>query len=98
MIGVRLAKRANASSSSGYRRAVAAIHVVTAALLASLVIVGTALISGAALNRFIPAAPVFDVSAAAALVVFGLVLTASATVVPTVLRLREPLARRLSVE
>lgn len=76
----------------------AAIHVVTAALLASLVIVGTALISGAALNRFIPAVPVFDVSAAAALVVFGLVLTASATVVPTVLRLREPLARRLSVE
>ena len=76
----------------------AVIHVVTATLLASLVIVGTALITSAALSRFVPAGPVFDVGAAAALVAVGLVLTASATVVPTLLRLREPLAARLSVE
>ncbi|MGF6823334.1 putative ABC transport system permease protein [Microbacterium sp. ZKA21] len=76
----------------------AVIHVVTAALLAAIVIVGTALISGAALNRFLPADPVYDLGAAAALVAVGLVLTASATVLPTLLRLREPLARRLAAE
>lgn len=76
----------------------AVIHVITAALLASLVIIGTALISSTALNRFIPAAAVFDLSATAVLIAVGLVLTASATVIPTLLRLREPLAQRLSVE
>jgi len=76
----------------------AVIHVVTAALLAAIVIVGTALISGAALTRFLPADPVYDLGAAAALVAVGLVLTASATVLPTLLRLREPLARRLAAE
>ncbi|HWV49521.1 MAG TPA: hypothetical protein VN035_08700, partial [Microbacterium sp.] len=61
-------------------------------------IVGTALVSSAALNRFVPAAPVFDLGAAAALVAGGLVLTAAATVIPSMLRLREPLARRLAAE
>lgn len=76
----------------------AVIHVVTAALLAGTVIVGTALICGAALDRFIPASPVIDVRAAVLLAVLGLVLTASATVVPALVRLREPLAARLAAD
>lgn len=76
----------------------AVMHVVTAALLAGIVIVGTALVSSAALNRFVPAAPVFDLGAAAALVAGGLVLTGAATVIPSMLRLREPLAHGLAAE
>jgi putative ABC transport system permease protein len=76
----------------------AVIHVVTAALLAGAVIIGTALICSAALGRFLPAVPVIDVSAAIQLIALGLLLTASATLVPALVRLREPLTRRLAAE
>ncbi|MBO9626085.1 MAG: hypothetical protein J7484_06900 [Microbacterium sp.] len=76
----------------------AVIHAVTAALLAAVVIGATALICAAALDRFIPAAPVLDLRAAAVLVAAGLVLTASATVLPSLARLREPLAARLGAD
>ncbi|MDQ0648885.1 putative ABC transport system permease protein [Microbacterium natoriense] len=76
----------------------AAIHVITATLLASIVVFGTALISAAALGRFVPAVPVLDIGAAAQLVALGLVLTVSATLVPAMARMREPLALRLAAE
>lgn len=76
----------------------AVIHVVTAALLAGAVVIGTALICSAALGRFIPAAPVVDGSAAMQLIMLGLLLTVSATLVPAFVRLREPLTRRLAAE
>ncbi|MGM7679816.1 hypothetical protein [Microbacterium sp. A94] len=72
------------------------IHVVTACLLAGLVLVGTAVVAATALARFIPAIPVVDVGAASLLAALGLVLTASATVLPGLVRLREPVARQLA--
>src|SRR5690606_4725672 len=72
------------------------IYVVTACLLASLVLVGTAVVAATALARFIPAVPVVDLGAASLLVALGLVLTASATVLPELARLREPVASQLA--
>ena len=76
----------------------AVVHVVTAVLLATTVIAGTALICAAALGRFIPAVPVLDPGAATLLVTIGLVLTSAATVVPALSRLRDPLASQLAAD
>ena len=76
----------------------AVVHVVTAVLLATTVIAGTALICAAALGRFIPAVPVLDPGAATLLVTIGLVLTSTATVVPALSRLRDPLASQLAAD
>lgn len=72
------------------------IHVVTACLLAGLVLVGTAAVAATALARFIPAVPVVDLGAASLLVAIGFVLTASATVLTGLARLREPVASQLA--
>lgn len=72
------------------------IHVVTACLLAGVVLVSTALVAAAALNRFMPAVPVVDLRAALLLAGVGMLLTAVATVLPAFARMREPVAARLS--
>lgn len=74
----------------------AVVHVVTALLLAGAVIAGTAVVCALALGRFHAAAPQIDVRAAAVLAGAGLLLTALATTVPALGRLREPVAARLA--
>lgn len=72
------------------------IHVITACLLAGVVLIATAVVAAAALARFIPAVPVVDLGAALLLAALGLVLTASATVFPGIARIREPVASQLA--
>lgn len=72
------------------------IHVVTAALLAGGVIVSTALLSSAALGRFLPAMPVLDLGAAEVLLMVGLILTVGATALPALARVHRPVADHLA--
>jgi len=72
------------------------IHVVTAALLAGAVIVTTAVLTTAVLGRFLPAAVVLDLDAAALLIALGALLTTMATVLPAIAHMREPVAVRLA--
>ncbi|GAB3600794.1 hypothetical protein [Microbacterium tumbae] len=74
----------------------AVIHVTTAALLASAVLVTTAFIAAAGLSRFVPPVPVVDAGAAAVLAGVGLALTLVATALPAAARLRESVASRLA--
>ena len=73
----------------------AVIHVVTAVLLAGLAIGATALVTAAAIGRFVPPMPTIDAIYAAGLVGVGLVLTVLATVLPAASRAHESLVRRL---
>ncbi|GAB3617054.1 hypothetical protein GCM10027416_16110 [Okibacterium endophyticum] len=74
----------------------AVIHVVTATLLAGIAIATTALVTAAALARFVPPIPVIDVVAALVLVGVGLLLTVAATVLPVAARAHESIASRLA--
>ncbi len=74
----------------------ALIHVVTALLLAGLVIVATALVCATALARFGAGIPVLDLAPALVLGGVGLVLSLLATALPVLARLREPVAARLA--
>ena len=74
----------------------AVIHVVTATLLAAAVLVATALVSAAAVGRFVPAIPIVNAGYALALAGVGLALTLAATALPVAARSREPLAARLA--
>lgn len=73
----------------------AAIHVVTAALLTLAVLSGSAAIIAGAMSTVGRGVPVLDVGAAGLLMLVGLALTAVATLLPVLSRLREPVAARL---
>lgn len=74
----------------------AVIHVVTAGVLAGAVVVATGTLTAAVLGRFIEPVIVVDVAAAAMLGALGLLLTASATVFPALVRLHESVPPRLA--
>lgn len=74
----------------------AVIHVVTAALLAGVVIMTTAVTIAFALGKFIPSIPVIDATFTLVLIGIGLLLTVLATVVPVASRARETVASRLA--
>lgn len=73
----------------------AVIHVVTAAVLGGIAIIATAVMTAAALGRFVPPIPVIDASYALALVGIGLILTMLATVLPVTARSRTSVALQL---
>ncbi|MGQ7311362.1 hypothetical protein ACUOFU_06640 [Microbacterium arabinogalactanolyticum] len=74
----------------------ALIHIVTAALLTFAVLVGSAAIIAAAMSRFGPGILRLDLIGAGILMLTGLALTLSATLIPVLGRLREPVASRLA--